>query len=211
MNQKFIKLIIVGLLITASAFIALFIFFPNTVGNTLEKIGFFDSLFGDANFRTSAEHQKIYGIETAKISSEEREKLNGIVKESIKAQLEYYSTKNDGSLEKVKNLYLPEEFDKYKEYVKREAGLHDAESGNQTYDKIEIKKFSPPRTYKVLPDRIGIMSFLRFSDKQTNTILQIFILKNNNDDWKIEKREEVLVQTEGVEAGLIKQILNQPK
>ncbi len=212
--NKFIKIfipIVLLALLIINVLIASATLFPETTGVTLSKIGFFDLLFGNEHFNTSAEHKKIYGIETAKISNEEKEKLNGIIEESIKAQMEYYSTKKVESLEKAKDLYLPEAFEQYKEYVKQEAGLYDAESGNQAYDKIKTKKFSLPRIYKVLSDRIGIISVIRFTDEQTNSIIQISILRNNNGEWKIEKQSEIDFQTEWTESYLIDQIIDSQK
>ncbi|MBU3925424.1 hypothetical protein KKB43_06875 [Patescibacteria group bacterium] len=185
--------------------------FEDRVPAMLEKIGFFDMLFGNIEFRISGEHQKIYGIETAKISSEEEKNLNEKIKKSIKAQLEYYTTKNEESLEKVKNLYLPKAFEQYKEYVKLFSTFQEAKSGNQSYDKIEKMKFSPPRIYKDLPDRIGMINFIKFNYRDNSEITQIFIFKNTNSDWKIEKQVEVNIQLGETEAGLIKQIIDSQK
>lgn len=217
MNQIFNKLIkllipiIMLVLLVVNVLIVSFVFFPDTTGTVLSKIGFFDLLFGDTNFRTSTEHQKTYGIETAKISNEEEKKLNSMVVDSIKAQLEYYSTAKDESLEKVKNLYIPEEFETYKKYVKLYAGFQEAKSGNYSYDKIEKIKLSPPRAYKILPDRVGIITFIKFNHKDSNSITQIFIFKNINSEWKIEKQIEVNIQLGETEAGLIEQILDSQK
>jgi len=174
MNQKikFLKLITVSLLIVIGIFIALFIFFPENIGNALSRIGFFDLILGDKNFRTSAEYQKTYDIETANISNEKEKKLNGIIEESIKVQLEYYSTEKDESLDKVKNLYLPEAFDKYKKYVKQQTitnkefrAIAENKLDIQSYDTIKIIKFSPPRTYKDLPNRIGMINHIEFNNR----------------------------------------------
>lgn len=185
--------------------------FEDRVPAMLEKIGFFDILFGNIEFRTSGKHQKKYGIETAKISSEKEKKLNSMIDESIKAQLEYYSTKKDESLEKVKNLYLPEAFEQYKEYVKLFSTFQEAKSGNQSYDKIEKMKFSPPRIYRDLPNRIGMINFIKFNYRDNSEITQIFIFKNTNSDWKIEKQVEVNIQLGETEAGLINQIIDSQK
>lgn len=215
-NNKFIKIfkrITLIFLTIIIVFVALFVIFPESVGNTLSKVGFFDLVFGDKNFRTSAEHQKALGIKTANMSGKEEKELNSMINESIKAQLEYYSTEKDESLEEVKNLYLAEEFERYKEYVKLYASFQQAKNGNQSYDKIEKIKFSPPRTYKDLPDRIGIITFIKFNYNYnySNDITQIFIFKNINGEWKIEKHIEVNIQLGATEASLIEEIIDPQK
>lgn len=223
-NNKFIqilKIIGLSLLIIMIIFIASVEFFPDNsfAGNPkdlsfldkaaakLKKIGVFDLIFGEINFRTSKEHQEALGIETAKISGAEEKKLDSMIDESIKAQLEYYSMENNESFEKVKNLYLPYGFEQYKEYVKREAGYDDdTRSKSQRYDKIEQVKFSKPRTYKVLPDRIGIMNLVKFKGEYINVLEQVFIFININGDWKIEKQREIATITNLDENMLIQEI-----
>lgn len=164
---------------------------------------FFDLLFVPVELRTTLEHQKALGIETAKISGAEVKKLDSMINESVKAQLEYYSTEKDDSLDKVKDLYLPEAFEKYKgdaktyatdnkeiqKYYKDEKIKFG--TGTQSYDKMGQVKFSSPRTYKGLPDRIGIMNLIMFKGGNINNLTQLFIFKNVNGEWKIEKQGEM--------------------
>ncbi len=155
------------------------------------------------NMGTTQDHWKNLGIENAKMSSAKEEKLYLITVELIKAQLEYYSANKDDVLEKVQDLYLPESFAQFKEYIKGESGERDARSGNQTYNKIKSIKFSKPRSYKDLPDRIGIITYVEFITADTNNLGQLFIFKNVNNKWKIEKQDKIIVRLDAEENVLI--------
>ncbi len=223
-NKKIVKILKIVIL-SFSAIIVIFIasveFFPDNSYNgdqknlgfidkaaaQLQRIGVFDLVFGEMSFRTSKEHQETLGIQTAKISNAEKKKLNSMIDETVKAQLEYYSTRKEESLEKVKDLYLTKEFDEYKEDAKIGADyFDDTKSEIQSYDRIDKMKFSEPRTYKDLPDRIGVMNFVKFKGDYVNNLVRLFIFKNINGEWKIEKQREFFAPTDVEEDMLIQKI-----
>lgn len=158
--------------------------------------------FAISDLGSSQNHWKDLGIENAKISGTEEKNLYLMTIKLIKAQSEYYSTKKEESLEKVKDLYLPKAFEQFKKDIKDESG----QLGSQFYNKIEKIKFSKPRSYKDLPGRIGIITHIEFIDHYTNNYTPLFIFKNVNGEWKIEKQSEVVVRLAEEEDWLIKEI-----
>ncbi len=164
--------------------------------------------FVTSSLGSSQNHWKDLGIENAKIPGAEEKNLYLMTVESVKAQLEYYSTKKEESLDKVKSLFLPEAFAQYKEYVKREADINSSKKGIQSYGKIETIEFSKPRSYKDLPDRVGIITSVKFVfiADNTNNLASLFIFKNVNGEWKIEKQDEIIVRLDATENILIKEI-----
>jgi hypothetical protein len=167
----------------------------------------FDLIFIPIELRTPLSHEKALGVETAKISSEEENKLYSMINESIKARLDYYSSEKEKELEKVRDLYLPEEFEKYKEDAKK--GLryfYDTRNEKQSYEKIEDMKFSKPRVYKSLEDRIGVINLVRFESEYINNIYQILIFKKINGRWVIEQEKEIDFRLDNAEYNLIQKI-----
>ncbi|MDP3057164.1 MAG: hypothetical protein Q8N37_01405 [bacterium] len=216
MNKKLIT-IIIGIALV----VGVLMFFVVQLQTSSDTYGLLEPILGVKVFNTSEKHNKSLGIETAKISEEEIKKFNGIIEKIIKAQEEYNSTKKEESLEKVKNLYLPGVFEAHKEESKRLITRYPLEVN----DTIGTLKFSLPRIYKNLFDRIGIISLVDFSFSQEldgwpGIILQVFIFKNVNGEWKIEKQQlrDVVIETENEQSGLeatesrlIKQILDSQK
>lgn len=202
-NKKIIKIISL-IAVLAGVFIIILFFISSKV---FPDYSFFDLLFVPVELRTTLEHQKALGIETAKISGAEVKKLDSMINESVKAQLEYYSTEKDDSLEKVRNLYLPSGFEQYKKDVKFYASYPD--SKNIFYNKIENVKFNKPVTYQVLPGRIGIINLISFKDKYTNNLEQLFIFQNINGEWKIERQREIAATPDIDENILIQEINNE--
>lgn len=168
-----------------------------------------DLLLVPIELQTTIEHEEALGVKTAKISRAEKKELESMINESVKAQLEYYSTEKEESLEKVKDLYLPDGFEEYKEYAKRKlAYFYDARSEKQSYEKMGQLKFSKPRTYKDLPGRVGVISFAKFIDNYGNTystLNPIFIFKKINGEWKIEEQTRIS-RKEMTEESLIQKI-----
>ncbi len=215
MNQKFIRIIklVTGLIFTVSVLFFLMI----QLQTPTDSYGLLEPILGVKNFNTSAEHKKALGIETANISEEEKKKLDGMIEEVIRAQEEYNATKKEKSLDKIKNLYLPEVFETHKEEAKKLITNYPVGAE----DSKETLKFSSPRTYKDLSSRVGIISYIDFSfsqylDAWPRGILQVFIFKNTNGEWKIEKQqvsnsmaEKIKEGLEATELGLVKQIMDQ--
>ncbi|MBU4339244.1 hypothetical protein KKB43_06605 [Patescibacteria group bacterium] len=213
-NNKFIRIISL-IAISIGTFIVIVFLISSKV---FPDIRFFDLLFVPVELRTPIDHEKSLGVEIDNFSFLKARKLDSMITESIKAQLEYYSTEKDEDLDKVKDLYLPEAFEKYKEDVKRE-NITAKETqkyykdekikfgtGMQSYDKIGRIRFSSLRTYKGVPDRIGVMNLVVFKGGNINNLTQLFIFKNVNGEWKIEKQSEMIESTGIVEDYLIQQI-----
>lgn len=173
----------------------------------LERSSASKEYVADHLVETTSNHWKNLGIKNAEISSAEEKKLYLMTVESIKAQLKYYSTEKDESLEKIKNLYLPEAFMQYKEYVKQEeVYLNDTEKVNQSYNMLRTIEFSKPRAYKDLPDRIGIIADVKFIDYYTDNLYPFFIFKNINGEWKVEKQKERDIRSDLLEDMIIQEI-----
>ncbi len=206
MNKKNIATI-AGIIFTTGALF----FLMAQLQTPSDTYGLLEPILGVKVFNTSAKHNEALGIETAKISEEETKKLNEIIEKVIRAQEEYNSTKKEESLDKVKDLYLPGVFETYREESKKLTTFYD----RSITDTVETLKFSSPRTYKNLSDRIGIISLIEFSFSQNldawpRGILQVFIFKNINGEWKIEKQKNVAeLGLEKTESNLMKQIVNQ--
>ncbi|MDF1498257.1 MAG: hypothetical protein P1P85_02795 [Patescibacteria group bacterium] len=215
-DKKFVKIIALIVVLISAVIIVL----SCASNKFFHEYKFFDLLFVPIELRTTIEHEKTLGIETAKISYRKEKKLDLMIKESIKAQLEYYSTEKDENLEKVKDLYLPDGFEQYKEFTKEKVSslksfLNKDSSYNKivsetfSYNNIKTIKFSQPRTYKGLPDRIGIINYVNFINNPgaiDSVLSRIFIFKNINGEWKIEKQKEILIRTEWAEESLIQEI-----
>lgn len=215
MNKKIIQIIVIiaGILLTAGVLF----FLIAQLQTPSDTYGLLEPILGVKNFNTSTEHKKALGIKTANISEEERIKIIAVIKEVVKAQEEYNLSKKEESLDKVKNLYLPGIFEVHREEAKKLTTFY----ASDITDTVETLKFSSPRIYKDLPDRIGIINNIVFSFSQEadvwpRDILQIFIFKNTNKGWKIEKQQvregmagDEQLELEAIEARLVKQIIDQ--
>lgn len=162
---------------------------------------------------TTPNHWKELGIDNAEISSEEERDLYQMVAEAVKAQLKYSASKKEESLEEVKNLYLSEEFEQYKRGIIDDGGYRASGTvyhipTDEYYYIGDIKtiRFSKPRIYGELPDRIGVLNDFEFSSQGVNNLVQIFIFKNVNGEWKIERQRETVTRLDLDEDSLIKEI-----
>lgn len=206
-NKKLIKILTLVIVL-----LGVIILILSHLSNKFFDYKFPDMLLAPIELQTTIEHEKALGVKTAKISRAEKKELESMINKSVKAQLEYYSTEKEESLEKVKNLYLPDGFEEYKEDAKRKlAYFYDTRSEKQSYEKMEQLKFSKPRTYRDLPGRVGVISFAKFIDDHGNTystLNPIFIFKKIDGEWKIEKQTGVSVRNEWSEESLIQKIKN---
>lgn len=226
-NNKFVKILKIVILLfltTIVIFIASVELFPDNsykgdqkdlsfidkAAAQLRRIGVFDLVFGETSFRTSKEHQGDLGIETARLSKNDEDQLRSIINESNEVLLDYSLKMNDDDFKKVEDLYVPETFKNYKEYVKSRPGfMKGSGDEGQIPDNVNKIAYSKPRTYKDLQDRMGVINNISFIDsngEQYNDLTQIFIFKKINNEWKIEKRREVIASTEVDEDILIQEI-----
>lgn len=63
-------------------------------------------------FYTSPEHMERLGIEIIELPIEEEQELHSMIEKVIKAGFLYYKTKDEKEFEKVKNLFLIEEYNR---------------------------------------------------------------------------------------------------
>jgi len=180
----------------------------------LKYAGVFDLLMGDRSFITSAEHRERFGIETAKLSSNDENKLHEMIKKIVDAQTKYYETEKEENLEKVKSLFVSDkEFNQFKEILKMDG---DSYKGGYTeilgYGDMKETKFSSPRKYKGLDDRIGILSYTKFNNSNPSsafdTLPQFYIFKRMNNEWKIEIFDtDIPFGIENAEKGYLQQLI----
>ncbi|NAS88307.1 hypothetical protein C4E24_00975 [ANME-1 cluster archaeon AG-394-G21] len=217
-NISFIKIIFLFIIIGFSI-LAVTGHFPNKLGNVVG--GVMDKLYKyeyeePDPFWTSIEHRKRLGIEIVKLSSSEEQELHSMIEEVIKEGFSYYDTGKEKEFEVVRDLFLPEEYERVKLEIDRTREKREMWEGEDCKVPIEIseKKFSQPRKYKELNNRIGIIIIIPFISPDflgSGCIAKpkyIFIFKKMNNEWKIEKMWSVSIRLEWSEENII-QILFQ--
>lgn len=178
----------------------------------LKYAGVFDLLMGDKLFITSAEHREKFGIETAKLSSSDENRLHEMIKEVMKVEAQYYETKKEEDFEQVKGLFMSdEEYNQFKESVRGEKDYYKQFTETLEYGKIKKTKFSSPRKYKGLNGRVGVISYTKFNilnpSASPDTLLQFYIFKRIDNEWKIEKcSNNDLFGIENTEEGYLQQL-----
>ncbi len=156
-------------------------------------------LDGIANpFRTSNEHRQEFGIETARLSFKEKRELHSMIEQTIMAGFQYYDTGDEKEFKKIKDLFLIEEYERIKNSIKKMRDEHKKRLDAGPYpckipSHIPNGKFSKPREYKDLENRIGIMVLHKMSAPDIlgggceSDPLKIYIFKRIDNIWKIEK------------------------
>jgi hypothetical protein len=178
----------------------------------LKYAGVFDLLMGDRLFITSAEHREKFEIETAKLSSNDENKLHEMIKKIVKVETQYYETGKEDDFEQVKDLFiLDEEYNQFKEGARGEKDYYKQFAETLGYGKIKKTKFSSPRKYEGLDGRIGIISYTKFNisnpSASPDTLLQFYIFKRVDNEWKIEKcLTDISIRIEWTEEGFVRQI-----
>jgi hypothetical protein len=152
-------------------------------------------------FQTEPWYMRKYGIKTINLLPAVEEYLHLMIKKVIEAGSGYYLKADDKEIEKVRSLFLEEEF----ENLKRK--INEARRKEELSLIMEVKdcgiltqslgtKFSKPRKYKLLENRLGIMVYIPF--KAFNFLKGgcwdhhsfLFIFKQDeNKEWKIERIE----------------------
>ncbi len=173
----------------------------------LKYTGVFDLLMRDRSFITSAEHREKFGIGTAKLSSSDENRIHKMIKEIVNTEAQYYKTGKEENIEKVKGLFiLDERYEQFKEVLK-----FNDDSYGKINGKIKKIKFSSPRKYKGLNDRMGILSHTKFdisnSSASSDILLQLYIFKRVDNKWKIEIcATDALFGIENTEEGYLQQL-----
>ena len=150
----------------------------------------------------SSDHGDVIGLSLAKLSTNEEKEIHEVVRRAFEGQHLYrYYYKNEKEMDKlIEYLYLSEGYQQFKreikeeyEYVNRESSLENILSS------LEKMRFSKPRKYKDLDDRIGIIA--------GNGNIHYFLFKKVNDQWKIEKEIWHMKPCFLDETSIIKQII----
>lgn len=160
------------------------------------------------------ELEKELGVEEVQLPSKDAEIIHTMIEKAIKASWHYYVTNEDKELESIKGLYLIKEYEKVISEILREKTLKSPclNPPPPSYVKIPRIEFSKFRRYKGLKDRIGVISKvpefepLEFSGGCERQLIYIFLLRQIDGDWKIEKQQKVLLVWEEIEFELIKEI-----
>ena len=128
--------------------------------------------------------EDVIGLSLADLSINEEKEVQEIIRKAFEGQYLYrYYYKNENEMDElIGDLYLSERYqqlkieikEKYK-YVNRENSLE-----NISYS-LEKMRFSRPRKYKDLDDRIGIIGEPKFNSAH------YFLFKKIDNYWKIEK------------------------
>ena len=168
------------------------------------------------HFYTSPEHREKLGIEIIELPVEEEKELHSMIEQTIRAGFLYYETKDEKEFKKVKNLFVPEEYERLIENIR---GIHIQEENEpnpfpcKTIPNFVEKKFSQPRKYKsgYSENRIGIISLFGYAPVPANQPVprvadffqnggcranqfHIFIFKRTQEDkkWRIEGVKSVV-------------------
>ncbi len=189
------------------------------MGSLLEetsmKLGIFKGYKSDL-FYTSPEHKEMLSIETAAITIQEEQKLHSMINETIEACFRYYETSEEKEIEKVKDLFAPAEYRKIKDDIDT---TREKSKVWENYCKIPAKtpeiKFSEPRRYRNLENRIGIIISIPFAHPNflgggcvgEGFPHYIFIFDKINNNWKIEKMSSISIRIEWTEEGIVKKLL----
>lgn len=215
-RNKTVKMI--GVIISVGIiFILLFTLADRFYPAELEKITNRLGLSQIDPFQTSQEYRERLGIDLIKLSSEDEKKLHSMIEEVIKTSFYSYNTKKEDGLEAVKNLFLPEEYERLKkgmeqaiEYQPELKKECDTFKNCNIYNDIanlpEIK-FSQPRKYRDLKDRVGIMSLMDivspnlFGQGSVASQYYIFIFRQVDSGWEIEKIQSLGGGTPPAEIG----------
>jgi len=142
-----------------------------------------------------------YGIKIINLSPAVEENLHLMIKKVIEVGSSYYLKADDEEIEKVRDLFLEEEFENLKRKINEARGKEDLSLIKEVKDCGILTqslgmKFSKPRKYKLLENRLGIIvyfpfkafNFLKGGCWEYHSFLFVFKL-SGSDEWKIERIE----------------------
>ncbi len=126
--------------------------------------------------------EDVMGLSLASLSANEEKEIQEIIRKAFEGQWLYrYCYKDEDEMDDlIENLYISKEYQQFKREIKEEYKYISRENSleNISYS-LEKMRFSKPRKYKDLDDRIGIIA--------GNGNIHYFLFKKINDQWKIEK------------------------
>lgn len=184
-NQKCLT---VSLMTSVLFFILIIIILTIQGEHELKKQSFFYK-FDQVAENLSSEN--VVGLSVANLSFEEEKKIKNIIKKAFEGQWNYYYDKDENKLdESIRELYITEEYLLFKKEIKEKLENNQNQYEYKNFTKEDVPnfikdiKFSKPRKYRDFNDRIGVIAGFSGSNKFS---MQYFLLKKENNQWKIEK------------------------
>jgi hypothetical protein len=145
----------------------------------------FDQVAENPNFENTI------GLSITSLSFEKEKEIKSIIKKTFEGQWNYYYDKDENKLdESISGLYLSEEYLLFKEEIKEKLKNNQDQYEYINFTKKDVPnfvkdiKFSKLRKYKDFNNRIGVIA--GFSSGNSLG-MQYFLLKKENNQWKIEK------------------------
>lgn len=197
LNTKRLAIIAVSLMILGVAVLAVM-----NGRDSKSRKQWFDREFNQIPENPNSED--IIGLSLANLSVDEEKEIQEIIKKAFEGQWLYrYHYKNEDEMDElIRYLYLPEGYQQFKKeikekykYIGRENSLKGVSSS------LEKMRFSKPRKYKDLDDRIGIIAGSEFGD------VHYFLFKKVDNQWKIEKEKWPSVKYYFDETSIIKELV----
>ncbi|MFZ2969627.1 MAG: hypothetical protein WA063_00615 [Minisyncoccia bacterium] len=157
-----------------------------------------------------AEYQKSIGLSIVNLSAVKDKEIKNILKSTLEKQRSHYNDENlDKIDELIKDLYLPEGYQGFKEQMKLEKedrkqhGSYIESTPDAVASYMKNIKFSKFRKYDGLGDRIGIIAGSHY-----------FLFKGVNGKWLIEKEFVPFIKTteaRGFESDIVHELLLKKK
>lgn len=140
------------------------------------------------------------GLTTVELFSVDKSEIEFIIQKVFDYQWNYFYDREEKLLDRqyIKDLYLPEGYQPVKEQLKNRLAENYNDVGTQNqygyrnYNSSDISrffqetKFSKPRKYKNLDNRVGIMAGF-YDGKTYKSDIQYFLFRKMDNQWKIEK------------------------
>ena len=168
-------------------------------------------------FWTSEEHIEKWGIEEIKLSSQEERKLHLMIEQVLSAGFDYDEKRNEVIFEPLKDMFFVETYNEFMQLINNFGYFElDKNAWLPCRSPSEIKiKFSGPREYRDLENRVGMIVFVSFPEsiflkndyRCSHGSRYVFIFKQIDNKWKIEKMSSVFKSPKWTEGGLIQSII----
>ncbi len=149
--------------------------------------------------------ENIIGLSLTDLSVNEKKEIQKIIKKAFEGEWNYYYSGNEDKFdESVEDLYLAEGYQYFKKEMKEDRRYSIPENISEEDVSRFIKniKFSKPRKYQDLDDRIGIVG-------GDYSCYRFFLFKKVNNQWKIEKEKWPTIKYHFNENLIIQELLEQ--
>jgi hypothetical protein len=134
--------------------------------------------------------EDVLGLSLANLSIDEEKEIQEIVQKSFEGQHLYrFCHKSEEEMDKsIENLYVPNEYQTFKEEYKKENELWCEVSLEDTLVSLEKIRFSKIWKYKSLENRVGIVAGPESGNVHS------FLFKKIDNQWKIEKEKWPMIK-----------------